>query len=83
MKLYTHPHPSPAHVMRSYRKALIGQKRIWMSQRKAGRRCLRGLVHYRDLIDEYLAAKRLVFKLREVIATAETQLAGNGTDRTT
>lgn len=62
MSTYTHPHPSPAHVMRSYRKALLGQKRIWMSQGKAGRRCLRGLIHYKAIVQEYLAAKRLVLE---------------------
>lgn len=60
MKPYTHPHPKPDHVMRIYRKYFVGQKRIWMSQGKAGHRCLRGLIHYRDLLQEYLAAKRLV-----------------------
>lgn len=55
---YTHPHPDPSHVMRSYRKYLIGQKRIWMAQGKSGHRCLRGLIHYRELIAEYLEAKR-------------------------
>jgi hypothetical protein len=45
--------------MRTYRHYLIGQKRIWMGGGK-GNRCLRGLIHYRDLIEEYLAAKRVV-----------------------
>jgi hypothetical protein len=48
--------------MRSYRHFLIGQKRKWMAQGKAGNRCLRGLIHYRALVDEYLAAKREVLK---------------------
>jgi hypothetical protein len=46
--------------MRSYRKYLIGQKRVWMAQNWRAKRCLRGLSHYRAYIDEYLAAKRLV-----------------------
>lgn len=56
---YNHPHPQPAHVMRSYRKFLVGQKRVWMASGKAGNRCLRGLIHYRGYVDQYLAAKRL------------------------
>jgi hypothetical protein len=59
---YTHPNPDPAHVMRSYRKYLIGQKRIWMSQNRTAKRCLRGLIRYRAYIDEYLAAKRLMIE---------------------
>jgi hypothetical protein len=74
MKLYTHPHPDEIHVMRSYRKFLIGQKRVWMAQGRAGHRCLRGLIHYRDLIDEYLAAKRLMFKTKAVVEAAERLL---------
>lgn len=62
MMPYTHPHPKPSHVMRSYRKYFVGQKRVWMSQGK-GRRCLRGLIHYRALLEEYLAAKRLVVSI--------------------
>lgn len=44
--------------MRIYRAYLIGQKRVWMSRQSRGHRCLRGLVHYRELVAEYLAAKR-------------------------
>jgi hypothetical protein len=54
-----HPHPDPSHIVRHYRKYLIGQKRVWMA-RGMGRRCLRGLIHYRQLIDTYLEAKREV-----------------------
>lgn len=53
---YTHPHPDPEHVMRHYRKFLLGFKRVKGSAR--------GLVHYRSYIQEYLAAKRLVLSNR-------------------
>lgn len=59
MKPYSHPHPKPAHVMHCYRRYLLGQKRVWMGGGR-GNRCLRGLLHYRDLVDEYLAAKRVL-----------------------
>lgn len=49
---YTHPHPSPRHVMICYRKDLMKSKRKWGT--------CRGLIHYRRLLNEYLAAKRLV-----------------------
>ena len=58
---YDHP-GKPERVMRLYRKYLIGQKRIWMSQRKTAKRCLRGLTHYKAYIQTYLAAKRIVCK---------------------
>lgn len=51
---YTHPHPSPDWVMRRYRGHILGSKRKWGYAR--------GLIHYRRLIDEYLAAKRLAIK---------------------
>lgn len=44
--------------MERYRHFLVGQKRVWMASGR-GSRCLRGLVHYLDLVEEYLAAKRL------------------------
>lgn len=47
--------------MRSYRRYLIGQKRVWMGGGK-GHRCLRGLVKYRALVDEYLAAKQVTVR---------------------
>jgi hypothetical protein len=62
MRVYDHPHPDPAHVMRSYRAYLIGQKRIWMSQKRTAKRCLRGLTHYKEYIHTYLAAKEIVCK---------------------
>lgn len=64
---YTHPHPDPAHVMRCYRRFLMGQKRVWMAGGK-GNKCLRGLIHYRGLVDEYVAAKRLVVTSRRLLA---------------
>lgn len=48
---YSHPHPNPAHVMCCYRGYLMKAKR----QSSA-----RSLIHYRELVDTYLAAKRLV-----------------------
>lgn len=45
-----HPHPDPKHVMRAYREHILSFKR------KAG--SARGLVHYRQMIDTYLWAKR-------------------------
>jgi hypothetical protein len=73
MKLFTHPSDDPVHIIRRYRQYLIGQKRVWMAQ-GMGSRCLRGLIHYRDFIDEYLAAKRLIFKTLNVIEKAESIL---------
>lgn len=51
MKAYSHPHPQPSHVMRVYRAHILGCKRKWGSAR--------GLIHYRRIVDEYLAAKRV------------------------
>lgn len=51
---YTHPHPDPAHVMRCYRGYLMKAKRQFGG--------CRSLIHYRRLLDEYLAAKRLVVR---------------------
>jgi hypothetical protein len=59
---YTHPHPDPAHILRVYRGHILGSKRKW--------RTARGLIHYRELIEIYLAAKRearrqrMLFELR-------------------
>lgn len=52
MSAYDHPHPDPAHVMRCYRRHILGCKKSWGSAR--------GLVHYRGLVQTYLAAKREV-----------------------
>lgn len=56
-----HPHPNPGHVMRIYRKYLIGQKRVWMAQsgRSEANRCLRGLIRYHQFVQTYLQCKRL------------------------
>jgi hypothetical protein len=51
MTPYTHPHPDPGHVMRAYRGYLLKAKRQFGGGRS--------LIHYRRLLDEYLAAKRL------------------------
>jgi hypothetical protein len=48
-RVYTHPHPDPSHVMRVYRAHILKCKRKWGTAR--------GLIHYRALIEEYLAAK--------------------------
>jgi hypothetical protein len=53
VKAYTHP-GKPAHVMRCYRGHILGCKRKYGTAR--------GLIHYRALIEEYLAAKRLVVR---------------------
>jgi hypothetical protein len=55
-KKMNHPHPSPHHVMVTYRKFLLGTKKRNGSARS--------LVHYRGLLQEYLAAKRDVLNAR-------------------
>lgn len=58
---YTHPHPDPAHIMRTYRDHILSFKRKQNAQRNPpARRVARGLIKYKALIHEYLAAKRLV-----------------------
>ncbi len=52
--MYTHPHPDPAHVMRCYRRYILSCKRKWGTAR--------GLVHYRPIVAEYLAAKRITLR---------------------
>lgn len=49
---YTHPHPDPDWVMRCYRGYLLKAKRQFGG--------CRSLIHYRRLLDEYVAAKELV-----------------------
>jgi hypothetical protein len=51
---YSHPHPDPRWVMRRYRAHILGTKR------KKG--SARGLIHYRVIVREYLAAKRRVLE---------------------
>lgn len=52
----THPHQDPRHVMTVCRKAILGFKR------KHG--TARGLVVYRDLVNEYLLCKRDVIEIK-------------------
>ncbi len=47
---YSHPHPDPCHVCRMYRLYIVGFRRKFGPPR--------GLIHYRALLTEYLAAKR-------------------------
>lgn len=54
---YTHP-GEPRHVMRCYRQYVLNRKR------KNG--TARGIIHYRRILDEYLAAKRVVVEREEV-----------------
>ena len=49
-----HPHPSRRHVMVAYRRYILGCKARWGTAR--------GLVHYRAIVGEYLAAKRDVVR---------------------
>lgn len=58
---WLHPHPSAEHVRDMYRTHLVELKRKWMGMGR-GHRCLRGLIHYRAMIDTYLAAKRFTLK---------------------
>lgn len=58
----SHPHPSREHVMRSYRRYLIGEKRYAAKQGRSFRRGARSLIHYREYISEYLEAKRDVIE---------------------
>lgn len=51
MKPYTHP-GKPALVMSQYRRHILSSKKRWGTAR--------GLIHYRQLVETYLAAKRLV-----------------------
>ncbi len=57
MKPYTHP-CDPLTLMRRYRQYILNRKR------KDG--TARGLIHYRRIVDEYLAAKRLVIEAARV-----------------
>lgn len=67
---YSHPHPNPRHVMGAYRRYLLGFKqqmnRKAVSQGRApSKRVARGLIHYRPLLEEYLAAKRVVISAKQ------------------
>jgi len=57
-RVYTHPQPDPARLMRYYRCFLVSLKKKWMGH-GMGHRCLRAHMHYRGYIDQYLAAKSL------------------------
>lgn len=60
MRAYTHPQPEPIRLARYYRRFLMGRKNLWMGNGR-GHRCLRGHMHYRAYIEEYLAAKAAAF----------------------
>lgn len=45
-----HPHPDKLHVVRAYRRYILDRKRKWSSAR--------GLIHYRAIVETYLACKR-------------------------
>jgi len=51
-----HPHPDKRHVMNAIRRYLVSEKR------KRG--TARGLIHYHDLLQTYLTAKRDLFNGR-------------------
>lgn len=57
--MYDHPHLDPEHVMRAYRRYILGMKKKFGTARSQ--------VHYRDLIETYLAAKRIVLSSRSSI----------------
>lgn len=46
----THPHPDKRHVVRTYRQHILNCKRRWGTAR--------GLIHYRAIVETYLACKR-------------------------
>lgn len=56
----SHPHPSREHIMRSYRRYLLSCKAKYGTARSQ--------VHYRDLLYEYLSAKRDVIAERRMVA---------------
>ena len=53
---YSHPHPDPGHVMRAYRRFILGTKRVKGTARHQH--------HYRAYVTEYLAAKRAFLERR-------------------
>jgi hypothetical protein len=62
-----HPHPDRQHVMIAYRHCILGEKRRIAGLTHSGRnfrRGARGLIHYLDYVQEYLAAKRDVLRAR-------------------
>lgn len=56
-RVYIHPHPDPAHVMRCYRRHVLGTKK--------NKGSARGLIHYKAIVAEYLAAKRCAVSASE------------------
>lgn len=63
--IVAHPHPDRQHVMITYRRYILGEKRkAGGRDPRAFRRGARSLLHYRDYVDEYLEAKRDVLRLR-------------------
>jgi hypothetical protein len=54
----SHPHPSREHIMRTYRAYILGCKKKYGTARSQ--------VHYKDLVREYLQAKRDVIAARKV-----------------
>lgn len=58
-----HPHPDREHIMRSYRRFIIGKRREFTG--KWGHRAHRSMIHYMDIVHEYLEAKRDVLASRD------------------
>ena len=53
-----HPHPDKRHVMVTYRRYILGLRRLHMQDPRNPKP--RSLVHYHDLIATYRECKRLV-----------------------
>jgi hypothetical protein len=64
----SHPHPDRRHVMVAYRRYILGCKKKFGTARSQ--------VHYRDLVDEYLAAKRDVIAERNSNPAADAAQGG-------
>lgn len=64
-----HPHPDREHIMRSYRRFIIGKRREFTG--RWGRKAHRSMIHYMDIINEYHEAKRDVLAKREPSSTAK------------
>jgi hypothetical protein len=61
-----HPHPDKRHVMVAYRQFILGTKRKFGTARS--------FVHYKDIIQSYLTAKRQVLG---AAVTSETSASSN------
>lgn len=75
---YSHPHPDPAHIVFVYRYYVLEWKakmnRPLVARGKLpSRRAARGLIHYLDLVQEYIAAKALM--LSQGKSTAQVRAA--------